>query len=753
MSDQTGNQPTAPFQTFVFCFTGIKFDFREELGRKVQSYPPSFHVKVESEVQGTFLFSLHSAALEIRIPILFPIFVTSCFDNFINQKPFDLEKLYLQCSVCPLRGKRLALSGFEIEKLRELERVVTSLGGVCEERFSPLCDYFISTLLAFPSNAGHSKPTLSGSRQGLRLLDPCMFCLSCDFKYQEKALLADKLASLGAKFANEISRSEATHYFLTPAGPTKNEFEEAERIRPELIMVNQAWLEACIKGRKLLPGLDLKRDTNGGMGDFGFWKALQVNNPAAFATSGTQDKPIFRGIYFSVVGIDPNTEEAVVKLVEKRGGEMVDIEAFASPRIFILPYNQHTSIDASIRNSHTTSLVTLAWIERCVQDGKLITPDSCILYSPFSNLLPLPEFTHLSFSVTGLTGVRRTHMSLLVCQLGARYTEQLLSTTTHLICDKFEGPKYEFALKNKIQVVTEAWMLRVAETRTVTHPLVLQALPREHNPGFLQEAKQEGSLTKSRDPKPGRASHKPTAILQDLSLPEDSLTKSKGPMPGRASHKTTTILQDLSLPEDRVVLFFSPTLEGNLVELGYKARKLGAETMESFDPKRITHLVFKGGASNQDFRRAAQYGIKVVSPAWIEKCFEAGRRLDEAEFPVQDQRDGLVRWEPKLARMGDGGHTFVAEAAPELSLSSHRLGANSNPIFPTDVPSQEFYVVDREQAARTRRLMLGMEPIKDLPKCNAAPASPPMRVTRSSLRSANSTLTANPSKPATKRPR
>ena len=78
----------------------------------------------------------------------------------------------------------------------------------------------------------------------------------------------------------------------------------------------------------------------------------------------------------------------------------------------------------------------------------------------------------------------------------------------------------------------------------------------------------------------------------------------------------------------------------NQTKLKKLLKELGAAVAKSRGDSKITHVVWKNGSQTDAERRM---GKIYVTPAWVRKCKEAKRRLEEEEFePEEYAADGAL---------------------------------------------------------------------------------------------------------------
>ncbi|KXT05484.1 hypothetical protein AC578_10978 [Pseudocercospora eumusae] len=186
---------------------------------------------------------------------------------------------------------------------------------------------------------------------------------------------------------------------------------------------------------------------------------------------------LFAGYYVLIHGFDAKKTRQLRGAIEKENGVVVrsgeELEAaseniFFKSRCLLMPHAQPTKLPDVPPG---TLLVTEWWAERCIYFKQKLDPDDDALSRPLSESL-IPAFSKLKISITGFNQVDFRMTAETVKLMGAEYQEQLLPSTSILICasNDVKREKALYASKHKIPVVSTAWLwasLRSREMKPV----------------------------------------------------------------------------------------------------------------------------------------------------------------------------------------------------------------------------------------------------------------------------------------------
>ncbi|KAK7583879.1 hypothetical protein V9T40_004842 [Parthenolecanium corni] len=170
---------------------------------------------------------------------------------------------------------------------------------------------------------------------------------------------------------------------------------------------------------------------------------------------------LFKGLRFGVVGHTTGTEDAIKATLSEYGGIIV------SDRHSVVDYTVMPFTNTKMRIT-STEVVTLLWIEECLCCEKVVeteyyhrpvtVPDKAYEGALNDCVITLSSF--IDFEKKYLVNV--AHFLGAKCQKVLSKKENIekgIWQTTHLVCSRAEGVKYNAAKKWKLPVVTKDWLL------------------------------------------------------------------------------------------------------------------------------------------------------------------------------------------------------------------------------------------------------------------------------------------------------
>jgi hypothetical protein len=120
----------------------------------------------------------------------------------------------------------------------------------------------------------------------------------------------------------------------------------------------------------------------------------------------------------------------------------------------------------------TYTVVNTLWIEDCVDEERLVDIENYHHHINVRDKLILDGYT---VSYSGIQGRMRELLDILIVQLGGRpqetfsrklMEEKKVYRSTHLVCAKTEGRKYEKALEWGVPAVSAEWVIACATSST-----------------------------------------------------------------------------------------------------------------------------------------------------------------------------------------------------------------------------------------------------------------------------------------------
>ncbi|KAF8673990.1 PLP-dependent transferase [Rhizoctonia solani] len=107
---------------------------------------------------------------------------------------------------------------------------------------------------------------------------------------------------------------------------------------------------------------------------------------------------------------------------------------------------------------------TDCWVEHCIFEDRLCSPEENITYAPLKVELPVPGAEFIKLHWTGLDNEQETAVKRLIKALGIASTETFARrVNTHLLCPSRSGLKYGKALQWQVAVVDMEWIYGIGK--------------------------------------------------------------------------------------------------------------------------------------------------------------------------------------------------------------------------------------------------------------------------------------------------
>lgn len=199
-----------------------------------------------------------------------------------------------------------------------------------------------------------------------------------------------------------------------------------------------------------------------------------------------QPPGLFSGLTFQLVGLEKDSVSVVTDLIVTNGGRVVIKKA---NYIVNEPVSQFSSMDQEVAYDGAT-VVNTFWIEDCVDMECLVELE--IYHRPIK-VRDNRRLAGCVVSFSGIQGRLRELLDPLIGHLGGKpqetFSRKLMEEknvyrSTHLVCAKADGKKYEKALEWGVPAVDAGWVIACATSSDMPSekdfpPIVEAAKPQE----------------------------------------------------------------------------------------------------------------------------------------------------------------------------------------------------------------------------------------------------------------------------------
>eukprot|EP00884_Botryococcus_braunii_P023540 jgi/Botrbrau1/9870/Bobra.0080s0005.2 len=313
-------------------------------------------------------------------------------------------------------------------------------------------------------------------------LDPARIHVTCTRDAKERMSLIRIIREGGATREGNL-KDKVTH--IVVGGDVT--MEEANVIRQHMSefsgqcrLASADWLLACGAARRLLPveGAHVIRPTDllarvrqsEGLSQ----PALGPAQPSQVPVPGGA----FEGCYFTLLALQGEPGD-IAGLIRQRillnGGRMFsELTCTTVPKTAekyaVCPVSFPSFKAAAIQNCPDWRMVperrrvTPHWVLWSIHVGSPVKaiPRDRVLCRPLPYALPLPEFTIVKVTASGMPQDAKESVREVVKELGGRYSANMGHSATHLIVPYQEGEKFKHAAEYSVTPVTADWLIDCA---------------------------------------------------------------------------------------------------------------------------------------------------------------------------------------------------------------------------------------------------------------------------------------------------
>ncbi|XP_040290428.1 DNA topoisomerase 2-binding protein 1 isoform X1 [Bufo bufo] len=184
-------------------------------------------------------------------------------------------------------------------------------------------------------------------------------------------------------------------------------------------------------------------------------------------TSTIIEGGLFSKKRFLVLGFVEEDEACIIDIIKKNAGKVLSAQKRIIAQYAVVPL-LGCEVEATVEE-----VVTNAWLGMCIEQEKLLDPQSNSLFTPVVYVEGSAPLKDCVLSVSQFMGAERDSLVYLAGLLGAKVQEFFVRkanpkkgmfASTHLVLREPEGSKYEAAKKWNLPAVTMAWLLQCAKT-------------------------------------------------------------------------------------------------------------------------------------------------------------------------------------------------------------------------------------------------------------------------------------------------
>ncbi|KAG4093850.1 BRCT domain-containing protein [Neocallimastix lanati (nom. inval.)] len=445
------------------------------------------------------------------------------------------------------------------------------------------------------------------------------------------------------------------------------------------------WFEDCVKLKRRIPD-KIYLHPNPSLLQFGTKYINQLYTKEQALEFIEPSYPYLKDKKFY---IDPdikksNDYEKYGPLLQKSGVTILDNKNFDQADYIILK-NKNNIYNIKQTQISNIPIVTEFWLYDVLRKKRIIRPYSKLCYS-FLEYLDLPKMENNIITITNYHGQARKYIIQLIYALGAKFTSNMTTENTHIICGECCGKKYEKAIEWNIEIINHIWLEESYRNRCVqalTKPLYTYYPPqlnsivgdiyvewnnhqhivslfqqgvttttsssKEVNENYHESEEMSNQLSnvnnsiKSFDTNANsniytnNTSTSSPQIIGTLRPVEDKNDLLKTPLSKNRKSKLNdiiTISSDSSLKDNNKAILIQSDNQSASSKMR-KIKSLGGNFVNNIN--QCTHLLTKKIAKTEKFIIGISICKYIINYQWLNSSYYAGRMLDESQFPLIDK--------------------------------------------------------------------------------------------------------------------
>ncbi|KAJ3313417.1 SMC5-SMC6 complex localization factor protein 1 [Boothiomyces sp. JEL0838] len=595
-----------------------------------------------------------TAAKRLGIPILSPNWLIDNEDCSL----VDLLGRTEGYEIKELSGFVISTTGFQSSELKEIVPIIKQKGGQYSPNLSSSTTHLITKSLTHDSEKlkAAKKWNITIKEKDWILAKPELYLENHYFYFGEgfETSLSKYLKTIiregGGNFMNQFG-SIVTHFIISGSEPTLQDKELMRDAFP--VIVNYKWLSECFITKTLL--------------DYQKWLP---QGPTPSGKIILEKKPkVFAGMQFRVTGFHESEKLLIQKGIIDQGGQISD------DGIIISPFASKNTLDSK----------TEFWIEKCIQEEKLIT-DNSVLYNPTQYDLPIMEFKDYKFGISGFQEIERLWIKRIINLMGAenKHTFDMDGNPLAKVKNGSKGFAIERNVKRNtlhpdgsLKLKYSADLPNLSQTKKILKAPESNPTNSQCSPPSEGDCPQINFGSFALDPDTNEsvdlnALNETLENLQNIVPESKSIKRRYNEVSDDTSiHSNVgkiSYLTNNSSPKDRLfesntlkkpktakcLFLFSGVSSSVKAALAQKIAVFGGELLNSSTwDSRCTHLIVESPMHTEKFLSACASGAWILSPQFIVDCASKNALVDEEDYQLEGESGKIARfWKKQFITTG-----------------------------------------------------------------------------------------------------